>query len=76
MFEKRKAPVSVRIPSSQSVAGRGWMVYSELYSLYVAHFSGLNRLYGGLTTLAVTMLWLYVCTEFLFFAGVVNRWLA
>ena len=58
------------------LAGLGWMVYSELYSLYVAHFSGLNRLYGGLTTLAVTMLWLYVCTEILFFGGVVNRWLA
>ena len=55
------------------LSGAGWMGYSALYSYYVNHFSGMSKLYGGLTAVAVTMLWLYVCMEILFFGGVLNR---
>ena len=56
-----------------ALAGAGWMAYSALYSFYINHFSGMNRLYGGLSTVAITMLWLYVCTEILFLGGLINH---
>ena len=54
-------------------AGIGWMIYSALYSFYVNNFSGVSKLYGSLSTVAITMLWLYVCMGILFLGGVLNR---
>lgn len=56
-----------------ALAGAGWMAYSALYSLYINYFSSMNRLYGGLSTVAITMLWLYVCMEILFLGGLINH---
>lgn len=57
-------------------SGAGWMAFSSLYSLYVNHFSGTGRLYGSLSAIAVTMLWLYICMEIFFLGGILNHNLA
>ena len=57
-------------------SGAGWMVFSAIYSFYVSHFSGMNRLYGSLSTVAFAMLWLYFCMQILFLGAVVNHSLA
>ena len=51
----------------------GWMVFSNLYSIYVTHFSGYANIYGSVYAIAVSMLWLYCCLEILFFGGALNR---
>ena len=51
----------------------GWMVFSNLYSVYVTHFSGYANLYGSVYAIAISMLWLYCCLEILFFGGALNR---
>ena len=51
----------------------GWMVFSNLYSVYVTHFSGYSKLYGSVYAIAISMLWLYCCLEILFFGGALNR---
>lgn len=55
-------------------SGAGWMVFSALFSAYVTFFSNMDKLYGGLSAVAITMLWLYFCIEILFLGGVLNHY--
>ena len=50
-----------------------WVLFSQLFTLYVERFGNYSLYYGSLSVIAMTMLWLYVCI-FLFFCGaVLNR---
>ena len=50
-----------------------WVLFSQLFTLYVERFGNYSLYYGSLSVIALTMLWLYVCI-FLFFCGaVLNR---
>lgn len=51
----------------------GWMLFSNLYSLYVSHFPSYANIYGSVYAIAISMLWLYCCLEILFFGGALNR---
>ncbi len=57
------------------IAALGWLGFSALFTIYVDHFSNYARIYGSLTTIILTMLWLYFCMCILFFGGVVNHYL-
>lgn len=54
----------------------GWQVFTNLYSHYVAMFSGYTIIYGSVYAIALSMLWLYFCLSILFYGGALNRWLA
>lgn len=51
----------------------GWLVVSKLYSVYVTHFSHYAGIYDSLYSVALGMLWLYLCISILFYGGVLNR---
>ena len=51
----------------------GWMLFSNLYSVYVTHFPSYANIYGSVYAIAISMLWLYCCLEILFFGGALNR---
>ena len=51
----------------------GWMLFSNLYSLYVTHFPSYANIYGSVYAIAISMLWLYCCLEIIFFGGALNR---
>ena len=53
----------------------GWLVYSDLYSIYVEHFSNYANIYGSVYAIALCMLWLYCCMSILFYCGALNRYL-
>ena len=53
----------------------GWMSISGLFGVYVANFSGYSSIFGSVYTLALAMLWLYLCVCALFYGGVLNRYL-
>lgn len=53
----------------------GWMSISGLFSIYMIRFSGYTSIFGPVYTLALAMLWLYLCVCALFFGGVLNRYL-
>ena len=57
------------------LASTGWLVFSDLYSIYVKHFSGYANLYGSVYAVALSMLWLYCCICIVFYGGVLNRFL-
>ena len=53
----------------------GWLVFSQLYSMYVEHFPTYSNIYGSVYAIALSMLWLYFCILILFYGGLLNRYL-
>lgn len=51
----------------------GWLVFSNLFSFYVEHFSGYANIYGSVYAIALSMLWLYFCLCLLFCGGALNK---
>lgn len=58
------------------LASAGWLIFSDLYSIYVEHFAGLRNVYGSLSAVSLSMLWLYCCMAIFFYGGALNRFLA
>ena len=57
------------------LASIGWLVFSDLYSIYVEKFASLSIVYGSVYAVALSMLWLYCCVSILFYGGALNHWL-
>lgn len=53
----------------------GWLVFSNLYSIYVKNFSGYANIYGSVYMVALSMLWLYFCISIVFYGGALNHYL-
>lgn len=67
-----------RLPDSLPgalLASSGWLVFSDLFSIYVTHFARLSSVYGSVYAVALSMLWLYCCISIVFYGGVLNRYL-
>lgn len=50
----------------------GWMIFSNLYSVYVKVFPRYAMIYGSVYALAIGLLWLYICLNILFYGGALN----
>lgn len=57
------------------VASLGWLIFSNLFSLYVEHFPRYANIFGSLYAAALAMLWLYFCIMIVFYGGALNRYL-
>ena len=55
------------------LASSGWLVFSDLYSIYVDHFAHLSNVYGSVYAVALSMLWLYFCMAIVFYGGALNK---
>ncbi len=53
------------------ISATAWFVLSVGISIYVDDFGGFS-IYGGLTRLAVIMVWLYICFEILMYGAEIN----
>lgn len=53
----------------------GWLVFSDLFSIYVENYSDYSSIYGSIYAVAISMLWLYFCISILFYGGALNRYL-
>lgn len=54
------------------LAALGWQIFSDLYSVYMEHFTPLSSIYGSVYAIALGMLWLYCCMSIVFYGGVLN----
>ena len=54
------------------LASVGWIVFSALFALYVQRFANYSNVYGGLASIVVFMLWLYICMQILFWGAEIN----
>lgn len=50
----------------------GWLVFSNLYSVYLKVFPRYALIYGSVYALAIGLLWLYFCLRILFCGGALN----
>ena len=57
------------------LASCGWQIFSQIYSVYVAHFSEYTSIYGSVYGVALSMLWLYCCISIVFYGGALNAYL-
>ena len=55
------------------LASFGWLLFSNLFSIYVEYFSSYASIYGSVYAIALSMLWLYFCLCLLFCGGALNR---
>lgn len=72
VFPDRKMRLLRQLPGAV-LASVGWIGFSAVYSLYIERFSNMNKLYGSLTAVVVTMLWLYFCMCIVFFGAALNE---
>ena len=52
-----------------------WLIYSTIFGFYVENFSNYSMIYGSLTAVIITLLWIYFCINILFYGGLFNRFL-
>ena len=57
------------------LASIGWLVFSDIYSIYVENFNRYANIFGSVYAIALSMLWLYCCMSILFYGGALNRYL-
>lgn len=74
VFPNRRNSVCSSIPGAL-MASLGWLVFSSLFSLYVEWFPRYANVYGSLYSVALSMLWLYICITIVFYGGVLNLFL-
>lgn len=58
------------------LASAGWLIFTQLFSFYVEHFSSYANIYGSVYAVALSMLWLYCCLSIVFCGGALNKLLA
>ncbi len=58
------------------LSASGWLIFSDLYSIYVEHFAHLSNIYGSVYAVALSLLWLYCCMAIVFYGGALNRFLS
>ncbi|MDR1017563.1 MAG: YihY/virulence factor BrkB family protein [Lachnospiraceae bacterium] len=71
----RKATLKSQVPGAL-FAMIGWMVVSEIFSVYVKIFKGFSSMYGSLTTIVLIMLWLYFGMYCVLLGGKLNKSIA
>lgn len=67
----KKQKFKKQIPGA-IVAAAGWIIFSEIFSIYVNKFTRYATFYGTMTLVALIMVWLYGCMYVLFVGGFIN----
>ncbi|WP_443770865.1 YihY/virulence factor BrkB family protein [Anaerostipes sp.] len=52
----------------------GWIIISFFFSMYFDNFKMFNIMYGGLTSILMTLFWLYFCMMILFVGAEINNY--
>ena len=72
VLPNRKNSFSDSFPGAV-LASLGWLIFTELFSVYVVHFRGYANISVSVYAVALSMLWLYFCLLILFYGGALNR---
>jgi membrane protein len=73
VLPNRPATLKSQVPGAAIIAVV-WAVFSNLFSLYFKLFPSVNYMYGSLSTLIVTMLWLYFCMMLVLIGAAINAY--
>ncbi len=72
VFPNRRNSLSDSLPGAL-LASIGWLVFSDLFSIYVEYFPYYANIYGSVYAVALSMLWLYSCVSIVYYGGALNR---
>ncbi|MBE6981060.1 MAG: YihY/virulence factor BrkB family protein [Ruminococcaceae bacterium] len=75
VLPNRKNRIRDTLPGAL-LGSAGWLIFSDLFSIYVEHFSDYTNIYGSVYAVALSMLWLYFCICIVFYGGVLNHFLS
>lgn len=64
-----KSALSSHLPGAV-LSACGWVIFTELYSIYVSISN--TDIYGSLSAVMLTMLWLYICMYIILLGGEIN----
>lgn len=59
-FSGKKARFWIHLPGA-AFSSLGWVVFSLIYAFYIENFSNYSYIYGSLTAIVLSLLWLYFC---------------
>lgn len=74
-FPHKKMHLVMQLPGALFAAA-AWLIFSQLYSMYVEYALTVSMIYGSLGMIVLAMLWLYFCMMILFFGAVINQLLS
>lgn len=74
VLPNKKQPFLPALPGA-ALAALGWLGFTYGFSIYARFSRSYSLLYGSLSTIAMAMLWLYICICILFYGHVFNLWL-
>ena len=63
----------IRVLPGALAAAVAWLVFSAGFSYYVSRSGHYSTLYGSLSTILLTMVWLYFCLWILFYGAYLNQ---
>ena len=69
-----KLSIIKQIPGAV-IATFGWYIISLFFSIYIDMFKGFSVMYGSLTTITVSMMWVYFCMYIILIGAEVNKML-
>ncbi len=72
IFPNKRMKFYMQLPGG-AFTSLAWMVFSNLFSVYVNRIGQFSTLYGGLTTLVLVMVWLYFCMYIVFIGAFINK---
>lgn len=72
VFPNKKNSLMNSLPGAL-LSSIGWLVFSQLYSVYVERVPSYAAVYGSVYGIALSMLWLYFCILIVFYGGLLNR---
>ena len=74
VLPNRKSRVIAAVPGAL-LSSIGWLIFSDLFSIYVEYLADYVTFYGSVYAVALSMLWLYFCICILFYGAALNHWL-
>ena len=72
VLPNRKNRIIAGVPGAL-LSSIGWLVFSDLFSMYVEHLTGYATFFGSVYAVALSMLWLYFCICILFYGAALNH---
>ncbi len=70
-FNKRQTRFNKNLPGA-AFSAIGWIVFSNLYSIYIDNIANYSYIYGSLTAVVLLMLWLYFCVIIFLMGAEIN----
>ena len=74
IFDRRRKKLKKHLPGAV-FSTAGWMIFSNLFSIYIDNFADYSYIYGSLAAVVLLMLWLYFCVMILLLGAELNNYM-